>query len=127
MGKQYGENLYQYPKLENITETAVNQLSISTNKKKSLLEIKEYFTHSAADTTNLINIFGVGNWTVDWFALKCLNKTNTIPAGDLKVRKTFSKFFNDEKYTDSKQLKVLEEKLYPIGGLLAHCLLLEFS
>ncbi|MCL2566708.1 MAG: hypothetical protein FWE18_01250 [Alphaproteobacteria bacterium] len=131
MGIKYNDNLYQYPQLQNIQEEQVNAMAISGNKKKSLLAITEYFLNNKTESLDikqlqeqLIALFGIGQWSVDWFLLRCASQIHIIPSGDLQIRKVFAKFFNNPDFMDSKKLKELEKTFYPIGGLLAHCLLL---
>ena len=40
----------------------------------------------------LVALRGVGRWTAEWFLARCLARPDVVPAGDLGVRKVFSRY-----------------------------------
>ena len=44
---------------------------------------------------NFLKIFGIGNWTVDMFAIFYFGYSNILPLGDLGFINAYKKFYND--------------------------------
>ena len=85
----------------------VNKLPLTNNKKKciqSIIKNYQYVKKVRRNTTsieflrkNLIKIFGIGNWTIDMFAIFYLGYSNILPLGDLGFINAYKKFYNDNK------------------------------
>ena len=83
----------------------VNKLPLTNNKKKciqSIIKNYQYVKKVRRNKTsieflrkNLIKIFGIGNWTIDMFAIFYLGYSNILPLGDLGFINAYKKFYND--------------------------------
>jgi DNA-3-methyladenine glycosylase II len=56
---------------------------------------------------HLIQIKGVGEWTIDMFLIFALNRKNVLLIGDLGIRRGFMKVFNLRKTPDETHMKRL--------------------
>ena len=85
----------------------VNKLPLTNNKKKciqSIIKNYQYVRKVRRNVTrieflrkNFLKIFGIGNWTVDMFAIFYLGYSNILPLGDLGFINAYKKFYNDKK------------------------------
>ena len=83
----------------------VNKLPLTNNKKKciqSIIKNYQYVKKVRRNITrieflkkNFIKIFGIGNWTIDMFAIFYLGYSNILPLGDLGFINAYKKFYND--------------------------------
>ncbi len=83
----------------------VNKLPLTKNKKKctqSIIKNYQYVKKVRRNITsidylrkNFIKIFGIGNWTIDMFAIFYLGYSNILPLGDLGFINAYKKFYND--------------------------------
>ena len=83
----------------------VNKLPLTNNKKKCIQSIIKNYqyvrkvrrktTHLDVLRKNFLKIFGIGNWTVDMFAIFYLGNSNILPVGDLGFINAYKKFYND--------------------------------
>ena len=83
----------------------VNKLPLTKNKKKcihSIIKNYQYVKEIRRNTKsldilrkNFLKIFGIGNWTVDMFAIFYLGYSNILPLGDLGFINAYKKFYND--------------------------------
>ena len=83
----------------------VNKLPLTNNKKKciqSIIKNYHYVRKVRRNITrieflrkNFLKIFGIGNWTVDMFAIFYLGYSNILPLGDLGFINAYKKFYND--------------------------------
>ena len=83
----------------------INELPITKNKKKSVLSLVEYLTlnnHikwkllSESDVYNhLINIFGIGPWTIQMFSIFYRGCSDIVPLNDLGFINSYKKFYSD--------------------------------
>lgn len=89
---------------------------ISPQKFRYLKDLAEKFlnktiNHKNFNTMNdeeikehLIQVKGIGPWTVDMFLIFALNRPNILPVGDLGTKKGFQKAFNLKKLPNEKQM-----------------------
>ena len=83
----------------------VSKLPLTNNKKKciqSIIKNYQYVRKVRRNVTsieflrkNFLKIFGIGNWTVDMFAIFYLGYSNILPLGDLGFINAYKKFYND--------------------------------
>ena len=95
----------------------VSKLPLTNNKKKciqSIIKNYQYVKKVRRNTTsieflrkNLIKIFGIGNWTIDMFAIFYLGYSNILPLGDLGFINAYKKFYNDD---DLKKIRYYSNK-----------------
>ena len=52
---------------------------------------------------------GVGTWTAEMVLAAGLKRNGTVPAGDLGVRRTFSRFYADDKLLSEAEVRKIAE------------------
>lgn len=70
----------------------------------------------------LIQIKGIGKWTIEIFLLFCLERLDTLPAGDLAIQISYQKLKNAIERPTAKELIILLQPLQPNRGAAAHLL-----
>ena len=65
---------------------------------------------------NLIEIKGVGNWTIHMFLMFSYGSSNIFPTGDLGFLKAISKLYNVQLPISEKKLKLLYKKWSPYSS-----------
>ena len=65
---------------------------------------------------NLIEIKGVGNWTIHMFLMFSYGSSNIFPTGDLGFLKAISKLYNVQPPISEKKLKLLYKKWSPYSS-----------
>ncbi|MDC0861687.1 hypothetical protein OAQ08_03740 [Alphaproteobacteria bacterium] len=83
----------------------INELPITKNKKKSVLSLVKFLTLnknikwkllSELDVYNhLINIFGIGPWTIHMFNIFYRGSSDIVPLNDLGFINSYKKFYKD--------------------------------
>lgn len=66
---------------------------------------------------HLLQVKGIGPWTVDMFLIFALNKKDVLPVGDLGIMKGFQKVFKLKKLPS---VKVMEKLAEPYRGERTH-------
>ena len=61
----------------------------------------------------LIQIKGVGQWTVDMFLMFTLNRADILPYGDLGIQKGIMKILNTEILPSKKEMENYSKKWKP--------------
>jgi len=109
----------QLPKAEEVLKIDLSTLrSIGVSQKKSnyINGLANYFTNDGSKINyddlsdievcnELIQLKGIGQWTVDMFLMFTLHREDILPVSDLGIQKGFKIFFN---------MKSLPEKEYMI-------------
>ena len=98
-----------------IDSTILKNIGLSRQKIVYICDIAEFFINNDIDFDNLTNkeiynklieIKGIGPWTIDMFLMFTLHKTNIMPIGDLGIKKGFKILYDlDELPTDEFMLK----------------------
>lgn len=70
----------------------------------------------------LIQIKGIGKWTAEIFLLFCMERLDTLPAGDLAIQVSYQKLKNSIARPTAKELTLQMEPLQPYRGAAAHLL-----
>ena len=65
---------------------------------------------------NLIEIKGVGNWTIHMFLMFSYGSSNIFPTGDLGFLKAISKLYKDQLPISERKLKLLYKKWSPYSS-----------
>ena len=65
---------------------------------------------------NLIEIKGVGNWTIHMFLMFSYGSSNIFPSGDLGFLKAISKLYNVQLPISERKLKLLYKKWSPYSS-----------
>lgn len=131
-----------FPQPNKVLDASIDELralGLSRTKCKSILGLAEAF-HADVDiqsitkkTTSqeirhlLTNLYGIGDWTVDWVLLRGFRRFEVIPNTDLAVRKAFSWALNKKALISTDALKRYEKKLFPYGGVIAYRVLCAYS
>jgi len=79
--------------------------------KKFIKNISEYSEEEIYK--NLIEIKGVGNWTIHMFLMFSYGSSNIFPTGDLGLLKAISKLYNIPLPISERKLKLLNKKWSP--------------
>jgi len=118
----------KHPTPEDVLKTSdpkLRSVGLSTQKVSYIKDLSEKFIegHITSRTlkkmsddevrTHLIQIKGIGNWTVDMFLMFTLGRPNVLPTGDLGVQKGFQRIFNLRKLPDSKKMNALAKPWEP--------------
>jgi DNA-3-methyladenine glycosylase II len=72
----------------------------------------------------LVQLPGIGDWTVDWFLARHLARPRAWPAGDLGLRKAVSSFYGDGQLMTTEEVRAIGVRFDPFQNLSAHYLLL---
>lgn len=75
-----------------------------------------------AITCQLLQIKGIGKWTVEIFLLSCLHRLNVIPVNDLAIQVAYQNLKNLSVRPTAKELITLTAPLAPYRGIVAHLL-----
>lgn len=80
----------------------IKKLGLSTNKAKTIKELSELFiSKSLGDlttlndddlTSNLLNVFGIGPWSVNMFEIFCIGKLDVFSSRDAGLRLAMNNF-----------------------------------
>ena len=94
----------------------INNISIFFVKNKKF--IKQIHNYDDEFIRNkLIQIKGVGNWTIDMFLIFSLGFNNIFPEGDLGFLKAISKAYNKNIPLDKNYLNKLKKRWSPYNSL----------
>ena len=94
----------------------INNISIFFLKNKKF--IKQIHNYEDEFIRNkLIQIKGVGNWTIDMFLIFSLGFNNIFPEGDLGFLKAISKAYNKNIPLDKNYLNKLKKRWSPYNSL----------
>ena len=94
----------------------INNISIFFLKNKKF--IKQIHNYEDKFIRNkLIQIKGVGNWTIDMFLIFSLGFNNIFPEGDLGFLKAISKAYNKNIPLDKNYLNKLKKRWSPYNSL----------
>ena len=94
----------------------INNISIFFLKNKKF--IKQIHSYDDEFIRNkLIQIKGVGNWTIDMFLIFSLGFNNIFPDGDLGFLKAISKVYNKNIPLDKDYLNKLKKRWSPYNSL----------
>ena len=135
-------NYYCFPSPQRILQLKIDtlrSLGLSKVKCKAILLLAEVFVNNDKILELNINsesneirklltsFYGVGEWTVDWLMIRYFRKFETIPKTDLAVKKAFTWWINQQEIISSEQIKEIENRYYPLSGLLAYHVLYAYS
>ncbi|EDY35556.1 DNA-3-methyladenine glycosylase [Candidatus Aciduliprofundum boonei] len=130
--KWNGYSYYSFPppeKLMRISTSEIKALGTTTVKAKSLLEIAKMEYNGDLPSIYEVNknpeeyvkfltgIYGVGMWTAELSVATVIHDYSIAPAGDLNVRKAFSKFLGLQ---GEKEIREYTEKFGKWKGLIMY-------
>ncbi|MDC1296602.1 DNA-3-methyladenine glycosylase 2 family protein, partial [Alphaproteobacteria bacterium] len=115
--------------IKNIKKIHLKKCGLSKQKILYINNIADFFinnkkfineAYSADDLyirENLIQIKGIGNWTVDMFLLFTHGSSNIFPFGDLGFVKAISKHYKKDLPIDEKYLATLFKRWSPYSSI----------
>ena len=116
---------YDFPtpkKFTEISQEEIRNCGVSWRKAKCIKEIAQQVVNNEFDAEGLVllsneqvtqalkQFHGVGTWTAEMVLFAGLKRKTAIPAGDLGVRRTVSKFYSDDKLLTEAQVRKIAEK-----------------
>ena len=115
--------------IKNITNNEFKKCGLSKQKILYIRNISEFFLNNKQFTNKLnsfdektireklIEIKGIGNWTVDMFLLFTHGSSNIFPSGDLGFVKAISKHYKKDLPLSDKYLLKLYKKWSPYSSI----------
>jgi len=115
--------------IKNITNNEFKKCGLSKQKILYIRNISEFFLNNKQFTNQLnsfdekiireklIEIKGIGNWTVDMFLLFTHGSSNIFPSGDLGFVKAISKHYKKDLPLSDKYLLKLYKKWSPYSSI----------
>ncbi len=83
---------------------------LATKFVDGTIEHKKVFSMSEIEIReHLIQVKGIGPWTIDMFLIFALNHPDILPVGDLGIMKGFQKVFGLKKLPSEKTMRKLAE------------------
>ena len=110
------KNLSPNPKLVlNLEDHELKSIGLSQQKTNYIKNVAEYFYNQNSDfdlgslsdqdiTSELIQIKGIGQWTIDMFLMFTLFRTDIMPVSDLGIKKGFKHLFNLKTLPDANYM-----------------------
>ena len=97
MLKQFNEENFKILNFKNLTISQIKNLGLSKNKAKSIKSLVLFFSKNPNSKNlyklseqerydNLINIFGIGKWSIEMFEMFCVRNKNIFSSGDAAIR-----------------------------------------
>lgn len=122
-----------------IADEGLKELKISNQKYKALMSLCEYWEEYSLGNKNwhmtnddevreiLLNIRGIGNWTVDMILLFTLQRKNIFPVDDFNLKKIMKYVYDIEDNSNIKKEMIEVAKIWEPHASLAVLFLLEYS
>ena len=116
-------------KLLNFENKSLKMTGLSKQKIQYIKNISTFFLENKSFIKNinqydenrikeqLINIKGVGNWTIDMFLIFSLGHSNIAPKGDLGFNKAISKLYNKKLPISDRYLNNLYKLWSPYNSM----------
>jgi DNA-3-methyladenine glycosylase II len=104
-----GETVYTFPEpavLARVRVSELRRMQLTVRKAEYIVGLARCVTAGELDLASLgtrsnediierlTAVRGLGRWTAEWFLARGLGRGDVCPAGDLAVRKAFSRFYN---------------------------------
>ena len=108
-----------------LSNEAMKQIGLSSQKINYIKNLADYFDSNIFDSNKvekmsdeaisreLIQIKGIGQWTVDMFLMFTLNRSDIMPYSDLGIQKGMKTLFNLNKLPTKDEMKTLSIKWIP--------------
>jgi 3-methyladenine DNA glycosylase/8-oxoguanine DNA glycosylase len=96
-----GVEVWAFPRQEDVAGADLEGVGLSRAKIRSIAAL----AHADLDVSGLtdlevrarlLELPGIGGWTVDWFLARTLGRPDAFAAGDLGVRKAVARWFSDD-------------------------------
>ncbi len=110
--------------LRNMQIDSLRDIGLSERKSKYIIGLADYFHSSGKDIdfyklsnievyNELINIKGIGPWTIDMFLMFTLGREDVLPVKDLGIQKGFQKALSLETLPSEERMKEIASKWRP--------------
>ena len=121
-------NLCPYEVLK-LNKDDMRETGLSFQKINYVKNLADYFENNSFNKNNvermtdeeiskeLIQIKGIGQWTVDMFLMFTLNREDILPYGDLGIQKGIMKILNMKKIPSNKEMENCSKKWRPYRTL----------
>ena len=108
-----------------LTNEDMRQVGLSSQKINYIKNLADYFDTNLFNTNEvkkmsneaismkLIQIKGIGQWTVDMFLMFTLNRPDVMPYSDLGIRKGMKTLFNLNELPTKEEMKTFSRKWKP--------------
>ena len=108
-----------------IEKNDMSKAGLSSQKINYVRNLADYFENNSFKKKNvermtddeiskeLIQIKGIGQWTVDMFLMFTLNRTDILPFGDLGIQKGIMKILNKKILPSKKEMENCSKKWRP--------------
>ncbi len=117
--------------LKSADEETVRKTGLSRQKRAYIADLAAHFASGAVPTRrfarmdddaivqSLIQVNGIGRWTVEMFLIFCLNRPDVWPVDDFGVKKNAQLAYGLKQLPGKKELTALGEKWRPYRTLAA--------
>jgi len=128
----YKNNHPTTTELMNTEHQKLRSVGLSNRKAEYIKSIAEFFNINSYNLNDfskmknddifnkLINIRGVGPWTIDMFLMFTLHRLDIFPSLDLGVQKGFSIFYHSKKIYSPKSMLKEANKWRPYRSIASH-------
>ncbi len=115
--------------VEDLRGVGLSQAKVNCCQQLAIAIIEEKLSiESFAELTDreiaeqLLQIKGIGKWTVEIFLLFCLERLDTLPAADLAIQVSYQKLKHLSDRPTAREMIIMMEPLQPNRGVAAHLL-----
>ena len=123
-----GRTFHLFPKAESFLESgqeALRSLGLSNRKAEYVLEIASKDVEGFLDIrrlepldngevlSELVQLRGIGHWTVQWLLIGSLGRMDAFPAGDLALQRAISEYYLDGKRLNEKEAAAFAQERWP--------------
>lgn len=119
---------YAFPAQTDLAGADLDGLGLSAAKRRTLLALAGAdLDFAGVDDLGirerLLELPGIGPWTVDWFMARCLGRPDAFAPGDLGVRKAVARFAGGEPIWPADRVAEVCSGFGPHANLAVHYLL----
>ena len=123
-----GRTFHLFPKAESFLESgqeALRSLGLSNRKAEYVLEIASREVEGFLDIRRferldnqevlreLVQLRGIGHWTVQWVMINSLSRMDAFPAGDIALQRAISEHYLDGKRLNEKEAAAFAQERWP--------------
>lgn len=106
-GQFEGQDVFSFPRTHDLIHAAIEEIGLTKTKANAIRELARAYDARTIDLTTaadvaetrarLLAIKGIGPWTVEMIAMRCLRDPDAFPSGDLIVRRVLDAKLVDER------------------------------
>ena len=124
MLKKLNEESFTILSFKNLNVSQIKSLGLSKNKAKSIKSLVLFFSQNPISKNlyglseeerydNLIQIFGIGKWSIEMFEMFCVRNKNIFSSGDAAIRVAMEKLKMVKKTSDFEKYDKYAKKWDP--------------